>query len=122
MIYIRKGEENKIALSLTEKSSISSGGKFFFDFQYDSGHRVTFTMSDRSPFTRRYNLFTLKEGPDWVPLSPKFFGAFPEFPETTSGDQVILPIGWGSYQIREYIGIPVTLLPNIIERGRFLVK
>ena len=66
MIYIEKDELNQIVLTLTESTTISNP-YFLFKFTWEIDEEldpVYWLASDTSPYTDRYNLFSLTEGTD----------------------------------------------------------
>lgn len=66
MIYLEKGQLNKIVLTLTESATISNPF-FLFKFQWEMDldvDPVYWVGTDTSIYTARYNLFELTEGTD----------------------------------------------------------
>lgn len=66
MIYLNKGEANKIVLTLTENSLLSSPFYWFvFENEFDTDiNPEEIYLADTSLSPSRYNLFTLTEGTD----------------------------------------------------------
>lgn len=66
MIYIEKGQLNKIVLTLTESTTITDP-VFLFKFVWEYDENVTpiyWIGTDTSAYTYRYNYFELTEGTD----------------------------------------------------------
>ena len=66
MIYIEKGQENKVVLTLTESSTITSP-YFLFKFENEfntSSTPLYWSPLDQSSYPERYNLFILDEPSD----------------------------------------------------------
>jgi hypothetical protein len=63
MIYIKKGVTNKVVLTLSEKSTLTSPYYLFiFENEFDlEENPIPFTTSDQSHSTNRYNLFEITE-------------------------------------------------------------
>lgn len=63
MIYIKKGVTNKVVLTLTEKSTLTSPYYLFiFENEFDlEENPIPFTTADQSFSTNRYNLFEITE-------------------------------------------------------------
>ena len=63
MIYIKKGVTNKVVLTLTEKSTLTSPYYLFiFENEFDlEENPIPFTTTDLSFSTNRYNLFEITE-------------------------------------------------------------
>lgn len=102
---------NIVTLTLTEKSGLTNP-RFIFYFTPDFSHTsqqtpIPFTLTDISPFPRRYNLFQLEIG--------------------TASGQVDLPAGWGSYEVYEQsssdpvnLGLTATT-GRVLEKGRWWI-
>jgi len=108
MIYIEKGEENKIVLTLTENSTLSNPNYLFvFENEYDTTvSPIELYLPDTSTATDRYNLFTLTEG-------------------SATGDDVELTRGQFTYTIYEAVGVPSTVSDttgDVVEEGRMVVS
>ena len=108
MIYIEKDTTNKIVLTLTENSTLSSPNYLFvFENEWDTAvDPIEIYLPDTSTATDRYNLFTLVDG-------------------SGTGDDVDLAKGQFTYKVYEAIGIPVTVTDttgDIVEEGRMVVS
>jgi len=66
MIYLEKDTENKIVLTLTEVTTISPVFYLFeFEGEFDTAEDpIYWQPTDTSPYTSRFNLFTLDEPAD----------------------------------------------------------
>lgn len=60
MILIEKSSQNIVALTLTEKTTIT-GANYIFYFSYYNGDTKIFTVPDTSTATGRYNKFMITE-------------------------------------------------------------
>lgn len=60
MILIEKSSQNIVALTLTEKTTIT-GANYIFYFSHYSGDTKIFTVPDTSTATGRYNKFMITE-------------------------------------------------------------
>ena len=68
MIYIKKGVTNKVVLTLTEKSTLTSPYYLFiFENEFDlEENPIPFTTTDQSFSINRYNLFEITESDSGV--------------------------------------------------------
>jgi len=95
MIYLEKGQDNVVALTLTESSTITIP-YYLFKFQWETDMEsapIYWTGSDTSPYKERYNLFTI-----------------------ATADTVDWFIGQYTYTIYESI-TPITIDENTTEVG-----
>lgn len=113
MIYINKDETNKVVLTLSENSSLSSPYYLFkFVNEFNSSPQpIYFTTPDLSINPNRYNLFTLIEASTG---------------STTGGTSVALNLVPGQYNYTVYESTASTLSYSattgvIIEYGRMVV-
>ena len=66
MIYLDKGEINTFVLTLSESATITTPvWLFVFENEFNTESQPIYWVGvDTSPYTYRYNLFTLEEGSD----------------------------------------------------------
>lgn len=111
MILINKGTTNKVALSLTEKCTLSSP-VFLFVFMCDITRvKKIFIASDISSYTDRYNLFNIIEQSSSEDLY--------------NGTITLTTSGYYSYKIYEQTSstnLTESLATNLVESGKVLVN
>lgn len=108
MIYIEKDTTNKIVLTLTENSTLSSPFYLFvFENEWDMATEpIEIYLPDTSTATDRYNLFTLIEGDG-------------------TGADLDLVKGQYTYNVYEASSIPSTVSDTtgiVVEEGRMVVS
>ena len=113
MIYIKKGVTNKVVLTLTEKSTLTSPYYLFiFENEFDlKENPIPFTTTDQSFSTNRYNLFEITES---------------DSGEVDGGIDIPLKLVIGQYKYSIYESEIETLDINdttgqVIESGRMVV-
>lgn len=113
MIYIKKGVTNKVVLTLTEKSTLTSPYYLFiFENEFDlEENPIPFTTADQSFSTNRYNLFEITES---------------DSGEVDGGIDIPLKLVIGQYKYSIYESEIETLDINdttgqVIESGRMVV-
>jgi hypothetical protein len=107
MIYLDKGEVNTFVLTLTESATLTTPFWLFeFENEFNTEAQPIYWVGvDTSPYTYRYNLFTLEEGVD-----------------------LTLIIGQYTYKVYESL-TPIIVDPNtntnglnLVEEGRMVVN
>jgi hypothetical protein len=107
MIYLNKGEINTFVLTLSESATLTAPVWLFeFENEFNTESQPIYWVGvDTSPYTYRYNLFTLEEGSD-----------------------LTLIIGQYTYKVYES-PVPIKVDPNtnanglnLVEEGRMVVN
>jgi hypothetical protein len=106
MIYLDKGQINTFVLTLTENATIVAPvWLFVFENEFNTATEPIYWVGvDTSPYTNRYNLFTLEEGVDLTLIKGQYTYSVYESPDPIVIDENTNVIGL-----------------NLVEEGRMVV-